>query len=70
MGEGENEKVFSRISGGDPGYEETSKFISEIALCILNDYDLLNKKSGILTPVECSGGLLINRLKKAGIKFE
>ena len=41
-----------------------------MALCILIDHDKLNKKCGILTPVECTGNLMIERLKQAGIKFE
>ena len=70
IGKGENERVRYEISGGDPGYGETSKFISEIALCILLQQDKLIEKKGIMTPVECTGDLLINRLEKAGIKFE
>lgn len=70
VGTGENEKVVTQLSGGDPGYGETAKFISEIALCIINDYDNLKSKAGIMTPVECTGDLMINRLKNAGIKFE
>ena len=30
----------------------------------------LIEKKGIMTPVECTGDLLINRLENAGIKFE
>jgi len=40
------------------------------ALCILFQKKELVKNKGILTPVECTGELLINRLEKAGIKFE
>ena len=47
IGEGENERVHYEISGGDPGYGETSKFISEIALCILLQQDELIEKKGI-----------------------
>ena len=70
VGEGQDERIISKLFGGDPGYEETAKFISEMALCILNQFDQLNKKSGIRTPVECTGDLMISRLKNAGIKFE
>ena len=70
VGEGENERVVTKLSGGDPGYGETAKFISEIALCILNQFNQLNKQSGIRTPVECTGDLMVKRLKNAGIKFE
>ncbi len=70
VGVGNNEKVVTQLSGGDPGYGETAKFISEIALCIINDYENLKGKAGIMTPVECTGDLMINRLENAGIKFE
>ena len=70
IGKGENTRVKTIISGGDPGYGETSKFISEIALCIINDFSKLKHKKGILTPIECTGELLIQRLKKAGITIE
>ena len=70
VGQGNNEKVKVQLSGGDPGYGDTAKFITELALCITNQYELLNKKKGIVTPVECTGELMIDRLKNAGIKFE
>tara|TARA_B100000700_G_scaffold185389_1_gene204270 strand:+ start:156 stop:1250 length:1095 start_codon:yes stop_codon:yes gene_type:complete len=70
IGEGENETVKTIISGGDPGYGETSKFISEIALCIINDFSKLKHTKGILTPIECTGDLLIKRLTNAGIKIK
>ena len=58
------------VSGGDPGYGETAKFISEMALCISLDYDKLNANKGVLTPAQCTGYLMIERLKRYGIKFE
>lgn len=62
-----NKKVISEMKGGDPGYTETSKFISELALCIVTQYKQLNQKKGILTPMECAGELIIDRLKKRDI---
>ena len=66
----EDKEIVTTISGGDPGYGETSKFISEMALCILLEYNSLLKNKGILTPVECTGDLMMNRLKNVGIKFD
>ena len=57
------------ISGGDPGYGETAKLISESALCIIKERDKLVNNRGVLTPMECMGDLLIERLKKNGIKI-
>ena len=70
IGKGNNESVNYKISGGDPGYGETSKFISEMALCIVHQSNELINNKGIMTPVECTGDLLIKRLENAGIKFE
>lgn len=69
VGESEGSEVLTTISGGDPGYGETSKFIAEMALCILLETDSLIKRKGILTPVECTGDLMKARLEKAGIKI-
>jgi len=69
IGKTDKKEVETVISGGDPGYGETSKFISEMALCILLQKDSLIKKEGILTPVECSGDLLKERLINANINI-
>ena len=70
IAKGKNLSVMTTIKGGDPGYGETSKFISEMALCLLVDQDKLLAKKGILTPVQCTGNLLVNRLKNAGISID
>ena len=63
------EQIITTVSGGDPGYGETSKFISEMALCIILDYDRLNSNKGVITPAQCGGDLMIERLINANIKF-
>ena len=37
IGEGGGEKVHTRVSGGDPGYGETSKMLAESALSLAHD---------------------------------
>ena len=69
LAKGEKDSITTIIKGKDPGYGETSKFISEIALCIILDYDKLRSKSGFLTPVQCTGDLLAKRLSDAGISI-
>tara|TARA_A100001015_G_C15044806_1_gene742759 strand:- start:7214 stop:8338 length:1125 start_codon:yes stop_codon:yes gene_type:complete len=66
----ENKSIITTIKGGDPGYGETAKFISEMGLCIINDYENLNLKKGVITPAMCAGDLMINRLQKSGITFK
>ena len=70
IAQGKDREVVTIIKGGDPGYGETSKFISEMALAIIvNNQDLLKDK-GILTPIECAGGILTRRLQTAGISIQ
>jgi short subunit dehydrogenase-like uncharacterized protein len=62
--------VLTRVSGGDPGYSETAKMVSESALCLAFDRDRLPPRAGVLTPAVAMGDLLIDRLQQAGIRFE
>ncbi len=62
-------KLLGRVEGkGDPGYSETAKMLSESALCLAKDS--LPKAGGILTPASCMGSTLLERLRRAGMKFE
>ncbi len=67
IGKGGGRRVITEVSGGDPGYGETSKMLSESALCLARDP--LPKKAGSLTPATAMGNKLIERLQKAGIDF-
>lgn len=67
IGKGGGRRVITEVSGGDPGYGETSKMLSESALCLARDR--LPKKAGSLTPASAMGNKLIDRLQKAGIDF-
>jgi short subunit dehydrogenase-like uncharacterized protein len=60
--------VRTQVSGGDPGYGETSKMLAESALCLA--FDDLPSRSGQLTPAVAMGEALRRRLVAAGIKFE
>lgn len=68
VGEGGGKRVVTQVSGGDPGYGETSKMLAESALCLA--FDTLPKTSGQLTTATAMGNTLIERLQKQGIKFE
>jgi short subunit dehydrogenase-like uncharacterized protein len=67
-GEGGGKRVVTQVSGGDPGYGETSKMLAESALCLA--FDNLVKRGGQTTPAAAMGNALIERLQKNGIKFE
>jgi short subunit dehydrogenase-like uncharacterized protein len=60
--------VQTQVSGGDPGYGETSKMLSEAALCLA--FDELPERAGQLTPAVAMGDALLGRLQQAGIAFE
>jgi short subunit dehydrogenase-like uncharacterized protein len=54
------------ISGkGDPGYGATSKMLSEVALCLLNDRQQQTSGGGVLTPSTAMGHKLVERLDTA-----
>jgi len=50
---------------GDPGYGATSKMLSEVALCLLNDHQQQPSDGGVLTPATAMGHTLIERLNAA-----
>lgn len=60
----------TRVSGGDPGYTETAKMVSESALCLALDRDQLPSRAGVLTTAVAMGDRLLARLQAAGIRFE
>ena len=66
-GEGGGRRVITEVSGGDPGYGETSKMLAEAALCLAHDE--LPATAGQVTPAVAMGQALIDRLRHAGIRF-
>lgn len=68
IGEAGSTKVHTRVSGGDPGYGETSKMLAESALCLA--FDDNPPTSGQVTTATAMGDNLLARLQKAGISFE
>jgi short subunit dehydrogenase-like uncharacterized protein len=67
VGAGGGKRVVTEVSGGDPGYGETSKMLAESALCLAQDE--LPERAGQLTPAVAMGQPLIDRLQRAGIEF-
>jgi short subunit dehydrogenase-like uncharacterized protein len=60
-------RLVTQVAGGDPGYGETSKMISESAMCLARDE--LPETAGQVTPAVAMGQALIDRLQRAGIEF-
>lgn len=59
-------RVRTEFSGGDPGYDETAKMLSESALCLAFD-DKLPPTSGQVTTATAMGQALVTRLQTAGL---
>jgi saccharopine dehydrogenase (NAD+, L-glutamate forming) len=68
VGEGGGQSVRTRVSGGDPGYDETAKMLAESALCLA--FDDNPSTSGQVTTAQAMGDTLTERLIAAGLKFE
>ncbi len=60
--------VTTRVSGGDPGYDETAKMLAESALCLA--FDDLPPTAGQVTTAVAMGSALRDRLVAAGVRFE
>jgi short subunit dehydrogenase-like uncharacterized protein len=67
-GEGGGSRVVTEVSGGDPGYGDTAKMLSEAALCLAQDD--LPESAGQVTTAVAMGDALIERLNRTGIGFE
>ncbi len=67
VGRADGMRIVTQVSGGDPGYGETSKMLAESALCLAHDE--LPERAGALTPAVAMGQSLLERLKRAGIDF-
>jgi short subunit dehydrogenase-like uncharacterized protein len=67
VGEGGGKRVVTEVSGGDPGYSETSKILAECGLCLA--FDELAPTAGQVTTVTSMGDMLLTRLENAGIRF-
>jgi short subunit dehydrogenase-like uncharacterized protein len=63
-------KAISKISGADPGYDETAKMFCESAFTLADHIKNQSIKYGVLTPVEAFGIPMVDRLIKAGIHIE
>ncbi|MBR7839303.1 saccharopine dehydrogenase NADP-binding domain-containing protein [Actinospica durhamensis] len=67
IGETAEQKVHTQVCGGDPGYNETAKMLSEAAMCLA--YDDNPATAGQVTTAAAMGETLLQRLIDAGITF-
>lgn len=65
----DNDEVRGKVVGPqDPGYGSTAIMMGEAGLCLLRDS--VPARGGVLTPASAMGQTLIERLRRAGMKFE
>lgn len=60
----------TRVSGGDAGYDETSKMLAETGICLAEDHAVLPPHLGVVTPAAGLGAPLLARLAQFVLKFE
>jgi short subunit dehydrogenase-like uncharacterized protein len=68
VAEADGRSIHTRVSGGDPGYDETAKMLAESALCLVLDDNPAT--AGQVTTAQAMGDNLLARLQAAGIRFE
>ncbi len=68
VGEGGGRTVRTRVSGGDPGYTETSMMLAESALSLALDDN--PPTAGQVTTAQAMGENLLARVQAAGLRFE
>lgn len=64
----DGQSVHTRVSGGDPGYDETARMLGESLLCLAHDEAAA--RPGIGTPATVLGLPLRQRLQRAGMGFD
>jgi short subunit dehydrogenase-like uncharacterized protein len=69
VGRGGGREVRTHVSGGDPGYGETSKMIAEAAIMLVEARQELPMRGGVVTTASGLGMEFIPRLQAAGIEF-
>lgn len=68
VGEAGGQTVRTRVSGGDPGYTETSMMLAESALCLALDDN--PPTAGQVTTAQAMGENLLARVQAGGLRFE
>ena len=68
VGQSAGRTVHTRVSGGDPGYEETARMLAESALCLALDDNPAT--AGQVTTAQAMAENLLTRLQKSGMSFE
>lgn len=68
VADADGQRLATRVSGGDPGYDETARMFGEAALALACDE--LPATAGQVTTANALGQALLDRLVRAGLRFE
>lgn len=66
----DGDTLVTSLKGGDPGYTETSKMVSEAALSLLFGQTAPGRAGGVITPAVAFGDALIDNLKKVQLELK
>ncbi|MGE0790955.1 MAG: trans-acting enoyl reductase family protein [Sandaracinaceae bacterium] len=69
LGRAGTHEVMTEVSGGDPGYTETSRMLAESAVMLAKHADETPERYGVITPAVGLGRAMIERLQTIGIAF-
>ena len=69
LAEAGDTRLTTRVSGGDPGYDETATMLAQAALSLVQD-EPEHPGGGVLTPAVALGAPYRQRLEDAGLRFE
>jgi short subunit dehydrogenase-like uncharacterized protein len=70
VGKGGGVRVVTRVSGGDPGYTETSRMLAAAGLLLAHREAELPVVYGVSTPAVAFGDPLVGALREAGLQIE
>ncbi len=70
IAESATDRVVTRVSGGDPGYDECAKMLAECGLLLLDDAAEKPAAFGVASPIAVFGNRLVQRLQERDIRFE
>ncbi|MEQ1508127.1 MAG: saccharopine dehydrogenase, partial [Myxococcota bacterium] len=70
VGKAGDATVVTRVSGGDPGYTETSRMLAHAGLLLARRESELPPAAGVSTPAIAFGPLGIDAMREAGLRFE
>lgn len=70
VGTGGGQRVITRVTGGDPGYDATAIMLGEAVRSLAADGGAASSTAGVVTPAMALGAAYRQRLHRHGLRFE